>query len=447
MIDRHAPAALSRDLRIDTQRPDAAARVVGGRATVRQHAVGSNGRNRTWLTISHRTVPLLLQTQVGNRSMAAALERFAAGRSQGRGGPDPRALALAGELQARLPGAQVLLFGSRAMGDWMPGSDIDLAVIGGDRDTAEETLAQIRGQAAQPYADWPSAQIFHFTRVEFDRCRTSLPHVAGQIQRHGLRPNGEPLPYMKQDDTWEGVKDLLQPGQRHLKYALVLFGSEEAQEDALMGAHNALERCVKAALGADGIDFLDVIKDNAGRHTLTTLAGLLRAELHENLLDAAPAAHLRQLDAYYRTSSYSQDSQVAWPTLSMETLVAAAQGACLAMAGHALALTGRTPREVGYREYVGDDALGGFGTLPLDHYARHRLSDREAQQFKQEGRAAERILALRLLANNLTDSQLARVEADWYRFGPPADAIARIGAVLADPGARPTLLVAPDSQD
>ncbi len=34
--------------------------------------------------------------------------------------PDPRALALAGELQDRLPGAQVLLFGSRATGAWTP---------------------------------------------------------------------------------------------------------------------------------------------------------------------------------------------------------------------------------------------------------------------------------------------------------------------------------------
>ena len=51
--------------------------------------------------------------------------------------PDPRALALAGALQDRLSGAQVLLFGSRATGAGTPGSDIDLAVIGGDRKAAE----------------------------------------------------------------------------------------------------------------------------------------------------------------------------------------------------------------------------------------------------------------------------------------------------------------------
>ena len=67
--------------------------------------------------------------------MAAALERFTADPTQGHGDPDPRALALAGNLQASLPDAQVLLFGSRAIGNWQSGSDIDLVVIGGDRDS------------------------------------------------------------------------------------------------------------------------------------------------------------------------------------------------------------------------------------------------------------------------------------------------------------------------
>ena len=103
--------------------------------------------------------------------MTAALERFATDLTQGQGSADPRALALAGALQKRLPEADVLLFGSRARGDWQPGSDIDLAVIGGDPDEAEELLAQICAQE-QRYADQPSTQLFHFARAEFDELRT-----------------------------------------------------------------------------------------------------------------------------------------------------------------------------------------------------------------------------------------------------------------------------------
>ena len=94
--------------------------------------------------------------------------------AHGNGAPDPRALELVGELQRQLPGARVLLFGSRAIGDWRPGSDIDLAVIGGSNDAAADALAQLRSQ--EPH---PCAQLFHFTATEFDELRTSLPHVAG----------------------------------------------------------------------------------------------------------------------------------------------------------------------------------------------------------------------------------------------------------------------------
>lgn len=379
--------------------------------------------------------------------MAAALERCTADPTQGHDGPDPRALALAGDLQASLPDAQVLLFGSRAAGNWQSGSDIDLAVIGGDRGTAEEALAQMCAQG-QPYAELPSTQIVHFTRAEFDKCRTSLPHIAGQVQRHGMTPAGKPLPPMEQYDTWEGVRVLLQAGRRHLKYALVAFGSDEAEGDAVMATHNALEQCVKAALGALAIDVFDVVKDKRVRHSLTMLAGLLPTEQQDILFTAAPVSHLRQLDAYYQTSRYSQDSQVEWPALPTETLIAAVQGACLAMVDHALAATGKTPREVGYSEYVGDDALGGFGTLPLVHYARHKLSDREKQQFQQELLDATHINALRkLLGNILTDSQLARTESHWHKFGSPADAIDWIAVVMADPAAWRTLLVEPEGRE
>ena len=379
--------------------------------------------------------------------MVTALEHLATDLEQGRGSPDPRALALAGTLQDRLPDAQVLLFGSRATGTWMPGSDIDLAVIGGDRDAAEETLAQIRGQAVPPYADLPSAQIFHFTRIEFDRCRTSLPHVAGQVQRHGLTPTGDHLPPMKQDDAWEGVKDLLQPGRRYLKYALVAFGSKEAEGDAIMAAHNALERYVKAALGAANLDFFTIIKSNADRHKLTKLVDLLPVEPHDILVDAVPASHLWQLDDYYRTSRYSQDSQIEWPVLSTATLIGSVRQGCLGMANYALALTGKTSREIGYREYLGDDALGGLGSVPLDYYAHRKLSDREKQQFTQDGRELERIDALRtVLGSTLTDSQLARVEAQWHKFGAPVDAISRITAVMVDPEAWPSLLIDPEAR-
>ena len=168
----------------------------------------------------------------------------------GQGNPDPRALELVGELQQYLPDARVLLFGSRAIGDWRPGSDIDLAVIGGSKDTAEEVVAQIRSQ--EPH---PRAQLFHFTRPEFDALRRSLPYVAGQVQAHGLTATGEPLPSMDQDNPWPGVQGLLHAACRKLQTALIVFGTEPLTGEMVLATYGALERCVKAVLGVEGKDF------------------------------------------------------------------------------------------------------------------------------------------------------------------------------------------------
>ncbi|MCY4521941.1 MAG: nucleotidyltransferase domain-containing protein [Caldilineaceae bacterium] len=374
--------------------------------------------------------------------VGTTLDRLTADLDYGQGVPDPRALAFAAELQERLADAQVLLFGSRATGDWRPGSDIDLAVIGGDPDVAEEVLAQVCAQE-QPYADLPFAQMVHFAAAEFDQCRTSLPHIAGQIQKHGLTPAGEQLSPMAQDNPWPGIQDLLQPGRRYLEYALIALGTKRLEGATVFNAHCALERCIKAALAVTRIDFFTSVKSE-DLHSLTKLAELLPAEQHDNLLAAAPMRHLWQLDAYQHTSRYSQDSQVRWPTLPIETLVASAQKACLVMADYTLGMMGKTPREVGYSEHVGDDALGGFGTLPLDHYAGDKLNERKMQRRLD----ADRIYNLHsLLGSVLTDSQLEHIATNWHKWGSPNNSIDRIKDVMVDHTAWHTLLVEPAEQE
>ena len=61
---------------------------------------------------------------------------------------------------------------------------------------------------------------------------------------------------------------------------------------------------------------------------------------------------------------------------------------------------------------------------------------------------ATHINALRkLLGNILTDSQLARTESHWHKFGSPTDAIDRIAVVMADSEAWRTLLVEPEGRE
>ena len=350
----------------------------------------------------------------------------------GQGNPDPRALELVGELQQYLPDAHVLLFGSRAIGDWCPGSDIDLAVIGGSKDAAEKAVAQLRSQ--EPH---PRAQLFHFTRPEFDALRRSLPHVAGQVQAHGLTATGEPLPPMDQDNPWPGVQGLLHAARRKLQTALIVFGTEPLTGEIVLATHGALERCVKAVLGAEGKDFRKHLPRDA-QHNVTALAGLLSAEPSANLTAVMPVEYLHELDAYQDTALYEHDQRVEWPTTDNETMLAAGQRASLGLADYALKTLGKTPRDIGYEHRIGSDALGGFGTVALDHYAHAQLGARERQHIVN----SERVRDLNtLLGSQLTESQLDRIESNWYTHNPPDDVVVRIVAVMTDPSTWLDLLV------
>ena len=350
----------------------------------------------------------------------------------GRGSPDPRALALVGELQARLPNAQVVLFGSRAVGDWRPGSDVDLAVIGDDPDATGAALAQL--QDREPH---PRAQLFHFTPMEFDELRTSLPHIAGQVQAHGLTATGEHLPPMDQHNPWPGVQRFLHSARRKLETALIVFGAQPVSGEIVLSAHGTLERCLKAAQGAEGVDFRKHLHRD-DQHNVCALAGLLSAEPYANLTAIMPVDHLQQLDAYQNTVLYEHDQQVQWPTTDNETLLAAAQRASLYLADHALATLGKTPRDIGYEHRIGNDALGGFGTVALDHYAHGKLGERERQHIENSGRVRD---LNTLLGSKLTESQLERVESNWFTHNAPDDALERLVAVMVDPSSWLDLLV------
>ena len=346
--------------------------------------------------------------------MATALERFAADLTQGQGGADPRALALAGALQKRPPEADVLLFGSRARGDWRPGSDIDLAVIGGDPDEAEALLAQVCAQE-QRYADQPSTQLFHFARAEFDELRTSLPHIAGQVQRHGLKPNGEPLPHMAQTNPWPGVRNLLQSCGADLAEAIKALGSGTQTRSPLHYAHGALEKVVKALLSAEGIDFVHEheLKDNIKR-----LPGSIKASLEQEITESQ-----RDELTKFRVAGPYAGSNPPWPETSAEQLIASVQRVCGSRGNHILAVMGKQPHEVGYEQWLNNnDALGGWATLPLDRYPL--------------------ITAMRLLlAGRLPTARLDDIEVNWLRRGTPANAMEIVAAVRTQPDAWRSLFV------
>lgn len=354
---------------------------------------------------------------------ALAQATQAATLKYGQGDPDPRALALAGELQARLPDVQVLVFGSRAVGNWHPGSDLDLAVIGGNADAAEEALGRITATCAELYGQrGPRHQLVHFARAEFAKLRTSLPHIAGQVQRHGLKPNGEPLPPMMQDNPWPAVQELLQTSCADLAAALKSVGPLRFPRSPLYATHGALEKILKAALAAEDIPF-------EHHHDLEKLAEQLPAAL-TRLLEGEISQAQRQSLVDFRTDGpYAGSARTPWPETSADHLLAAVQRVCVGFADHILSVLGKRPDEVGYEEWLnGRDALGGWGTLSRDHF-RHINTLRS------------------VLDGKLTPVQLDEVQANWNRHGVPADAVEQIVTVMAQPDTWKRLFVKTQTRD
>ena len=61
-----------------------------------------------------------------------------------RNAPDPEGLAIAREIQTRVHPAEVILGGSRAVGDHRPGSDVDLIAVAPGEAAARRTEEILR---------------------------------------------------------------------------------------------------------------------------------------------------------------------------------------------------------------------------------------------------------------------------------------------------------------
>ena len=338
----------------------------------------------------------------------------------GHGVPDPLALTVAAELQAQLPDTEVLLFGSRAIGNWRPESDIDLAVIGGDRDAVQKAIAQMRSVCEEIYdRHSPYPQLFHFSRVKFAELRTSLPHVAGQVQRYGLKPNGERLPQTAQTNLWPKVKEELQVCARNLGHALRAWGGGD-EDAAMFDAHGAIELAIKAVLVVGG---LDLTQEKLRHHDLVKLSDRLPADQKTQLNAILPDHQLSELTKFRVDSPY--EGEPIRPSTSAQQFVVGAQRTCNGLAAYALAALDKRPDGVGYDVWLNNnDALGGWATLSLDHF--------------------ERVFGFRMMLKGiLTDRQISDVEHNWARHGASDDAAKRIGTVMGDPSTWRDLFVKP----
>ena len=198
---------------------------------------------------------------------------------------DRRALAVAQQVHRSADAKQTFLFGSRARGDHLPNSDIDLLVITA-RARTDGWLEDLRQQAREiQKTRLPEASgidVIHMPEEEF-LGRTHLRNnMANTILKEGLPVmSGEKLGYRNglsdEGVDWNDVDQKLDDADGAARWieAIEQAGIMNLGDDKQFGrmAQNALEFAHKATLAAYGCDYPTTGRDG---HNLTIITRLLR---------------------------------------------------------------------------------------------------------------------------------------------------------------------------
>ena len=125
-----------------------------------------------------------------------------------RNAPDPVGLTIAREIQEKVHPAEIILGGSRAVGEHRPDSDADLTAIAPDDDGAERTNEILR-ELLEGKTGAPVVNAHAVTRAEFQRWALQAQSFAGQAARYGVTPDGRSLGYRpEREPTPEEIREL-----------------------------------------------------------------------------------------------------------------------------------------------------------------------------------------------------------------------------------------------
>ena len=187
---------------------------------------------------------------------------------------DARALAV-GQAVLRETGAEdVILFGSRARGDYRDDSDIDLLLI--------HPRWQDDDVRKKAHAAWDMAESFYgiripvdvvgFTPGEFHRIRHSINSVAAIAAEEGFTMDGQPAGNAYSNDDEDYSNEWTNTGNRcyHARSHLHLLRGaiDLGAANIMIGqqAHQTLEHALKALISASGRRY-------AHHHNLVSLEG------------------------------------------------------------------------------------------------------------------------------------------------------------------------------
>ena len=210
---------------------------------------------------------------------------------------DPRAKAVAEAVYDAVHPVAVILFGSRARGDYREDSDVDLLVITADDESGDWKARYVDAcKAAHEKADAVyglliGVDVVDMPESRFVDCRRAKNHVAGQAVRDGVIVSQQPLPGEGQQPTnWPDIRQRFIAATRN-GHDLDIAVSDGRQSQEIIGflAQQAIENALKAWISA--------LDDRYGRtHDLARLARIIRG--HPAELDTPAGEALHWLTSY-----------------------------------------------------------------------------------------------------------------------------------------------------
>ena len=212
-----------------------------------------------------------------------------------RGKADPKAVAVARAVYEATRPESVILFGSRARGDYREDSDIDLMVICEGRMSKDDYMKAQRaaGDAARAvYGTNYGVDLLPIRKSVYLRCRGGINHVAAQAARDGVDMNGEKEDYepdIKRNFDWEDVRQRVINTDRELIALEWLIEGDMPQETIGFHAQQALENILKGWISAVGISY-------GNTHDLEELLKIIKTSPEE--MDTRAGEELQWLTAY-----------------------------------------------------------------------------------------------------------------------------------------------------
>ena len=194
--------------------------------------------------------------------------------------PDPKACAVARAVGEAVHPDRVILFGSRARGDFNPDSDIDLLIITGPGPVSQQTYQRSRAAAHRKveelYDHSIGVDLLRMSAGAFHDGRRARNHVAGQAVRDGLDANGDKVTYDNPQPTnWPDIRQRMTNAERELGVLKILVEANSAQEAIGFHAQQALENALKGWISALDADYRNT-------HDLADLMAIVRPHPAEN---------------------------------------------------------------------------------------------------------------------------------------------------------------------